>query len=181
MSILILKNPLTSNYQELKRNILGAEFPWYWHKQLLNEKFDDHEDNYEIYSHTFLHRPTPQCPYPKEAGANCHLIHAVVIEILEYNNIHIDMIYRMSANCVHPTEKNMTGPEHTDHHFPHKNLIVYLNNFKGGATWCEGKTYDGQEDDIITFEGRHKFYPPVDNRRVVLVATYAESDNRIKK
>ena len=48
MSILKLKNPLTLNYQELKRNILGAEFPWYWHKQLLNEKFDDHEDNYEL-------------------------------------------------------------------------------------------------------------------------------------
>ena len=184
MSILKLKNPLTINYQELKRNILGAEFPWYWHKQILTEgrkNFNDHEDNYGIYSHTFLHRPTPQCHYPKEVDANCQLFHAIVIEILEYNNIHIDMIYRMSANCVHPTEKNMTGPEHTDHYFSHKNLLVYLTDFKGGATWCEGKTYDGQEDDIITFEGRHKFYPPVDNRRVVLVATYTELDNGVKK
>ena len=31
------------------------------------------------------------------------------------------------------------------------------------------------------FEGTHNFYPPVDNRRVVLVATYTEFDNRIKK
>ena len=181
MSILKLKNPLTLNYQELKRNILGAEFPWYWHKQLLNEKCDDHEDNYEIYSHTFLYRPTAECRYPKETDQNCHIFHAVVVEIMKYNNIDIEMIYRMSANCVHPTEKNMTGPEHTDHHFPHKNLIVYLNNFKGGATWCGGETYNGKEDDIITFEGRHKFYPPVDNRRVVLFATYAELDSGVKK
>ena len=100
---------------------------------------------------------------------------------MKYNNIDIDMIYRMCANCVHPTEKNIPGPEHTDHHFPHKNLIVYLTNFKGGATCCGGKTYNGKEDDIITFEGTHNFYPPVDNRRVVLVATYAELDSGVKK
>ena len=100
---------------------------------------------------------------------------------MKYNNIDIDMIYRMCANCVHPTEKNIPGPEHVDHLFPHKNLIVYLTNFKGGATCCGGETYNGKEDDIITFEGTHNFYPPVDNRRVVLVATYAELDSGVKK
>ena len=188
MSIVKLKNPLTDNYQELKKNILDSEFAWYWHKQLLNKDrrwFNNSDntqnDNYGIYSHSFLYRPTRDCLYPKETDPNCRLFHAVVVEIMQYNNIEIDMIYRMCANCVHPTEKNIPGPEHVDHLFPHKNLIVYLTNFKGGATCCGGETYNGKEDDIITFEGTHNFYPPVDNRRVVLVATYTELDNGIKK
>ena len=182
MSILKLKNPLTNNYQELKRNILGTEFPWVWTNQATGGIIEGSiYDNFPIYTHSFLYRPTAECRYPKETDPNCYIFHAVVLEIMKYNNIDIDMIYRMCANCVHPTEKNIAGPEHTDHYFSHKNLIVYLTNFKGGATCCGGKTYNGKEDDIITFEGRHKFYPPVDNRRVVLVATYAELDNRIKK
>ena len=181
MSIIELKNPLTNNYQELKRNILGTEFPWVWTNQADGVKEGSIYDNFPIYTHSFLYRPTAECRYPKETDPNCHIFHAVVVEIMKYNNINIDMIYRMCANCVHPTEKNIPGPEHVDHLFPHKNLIVYLNNFKGGATWCGGETYNGKEDDIITFEGRDKFYPPVDNRRVVLVATYAELDSGVKK
>ena len=182
MSILKLKNPLTNNYQELKRNILGTEFPWVWTNQATGGIIEGSiYDNFPIYTHSFLYRPTAECRYPKETDPNCHIFHAVVVEIMKYNNIDIEMIYRMCANCAHPTGKNIPGPEHTDHHFPHKNLIVYLNNFKGGATCCGGKTYNGKEDDIITFEGTHNFYPPVDNRRVVLVATYTEFDNRIKK
>ena len=126
MSILKLKNPLTNNYQELKRNILGTEFPWIWTNQHDGVKEDSIYDNFPIYTHSFLYRPTAECRYPKETDPNCHIFHSVVLEIMKYNNIDIDMIYRMCANCVHPTEKNIPGPEHTDHHFPHKNLIVYL-------------------------------------------------------
>ena len=179
MSILKLKNPLTINYQELKRNILGTEFPWYWTNQIdirPGQKDVNRYDNFPVYTHSFLHKPNSEFFYSQEKDANCQLFHAVVIEILEYNNINIDIIYRMAANCVHPTEKNLYGPVHTDHDFYHKNLLVYLNNFEGGTTWCEGKTYNGKEDDIISFEGKHNFSPPLKDRRVVLVATYAQLD-----
>jgi hypothetical protein len=183
MSIVKLKNPLTKNYIELKNTILGNNFPWFWDNQV--EDFEDGEetykdtryDNFPIYFHSFLYRPTPECFYSRPSSY-CDIVHSVVVEILKYNNIGFDVIYRMSANCTHPTDKNLCGPIHTDHNFSHKNIIVYLNNFEGGSTWCEGKTYNGKEDDIITFEGNHNFYPPLKDRRIVLVATYEKLDKK---
>ena len=179
MSIVKLKNPLTPKYQELKMIVLGNNFPWFWDTQADGRSpVKEDNDNFPIYFHSFLYRPTSEHFYSQLTDPNCNLVHSVVVEILKYNNIDFNIIYRMCANCVHSTEKNLSGPVHTDHDFSHKNLIVYLNNFKGGATWCEGKTYNGKEDDIITFEGEHNFYPPTNNRRVVLVATYEKLDKK---
>ena len=179
MSIIELKNPLTYNYLELKMMVLGKNFGWFWDTQAYEDYVYDTNlyDNFPIYSHSFLNGPLCQYPfYSQEADPNCKLFHDVVVEILKYNNIDFDIIYRMCANCAHPTEKNLWGPVHTDHNFYHKNLIVYLNNFEGGGTWCEGETYNGKEDDIITFEGKHNFSSPSKDRRIVLVATYAKLD-----
>jgi len=177
MSIVELKNPLTKNYLELKNIILGNNFPWFWDTQTKYSEDDDRYDNFPIYFHSFLYRPTSERFY-SQPSSYCDLVHGVVVEILKYNNIDFDVIYRMAANCTHPTEKNLGGPIHRDHNFSHRNLIVYLNNFKGGDTWCEGKTYNGKENDIITFEGNHNFYPPLKKRRVILVATYSKLDKK---
>ena len=180
MSIVKLKNPLRSPYIEFKEKILSNNFPWFWDTQIQGgeKKWNKMNENFAIYFHTFLHRPGPEVFYSQPLSQFSKVAHDVVVDILKYNNIDFDLIYRMSANCAHPTAKNLSGPIHTDHDFSHKNLIVYLNNFEGGGTWCEGKTYNGKEDDIITFEGRHNFSPPLKNRRIVLVATYAKLDKK---
>ena len=178
MSIVELKNPLTPKYQELKMIVLGNNFPWFWDTQADGRSpVKEDNDNFPIYFHSFLYRPTSERFY-SQSSSYCDLVHDVVVEILKYNNIGFDVIYRMAANCTHPTEKNLSGPVHMDHDFFHKNLIVYLNNFEGGGTWCEGKTYNGKEDNIITFEGEHNFSPPLKDRRIVLVATYAKLDKK---
>ena len=61
------------------------------------------------------------------------------------------------------------------------NTKIFSLNENGDLTYPY-ESLDGQTQTLKNiFEGTHNFYPPVDNRRVVLVATYAELDNRIKK
>ena len=91
-------------------------------------------------------------------------------EIVYANGIDPQVIYRMNANAV-DAGKGYTAA-HTDHDFPHQNLIIYLTD-AGGETIVEGsKPKPPLEDDIATFSGIHYHKMPKKKRRVVLIATY---------
>ena len=124
-----------------------------WTNQADGVKEGSIYDNFPIYTHSFLYRPTAECRYPKETDPNCHIFHAVVVEIMKYNNIDINMIYRMCANCVHPTQTRLASPPHEDHPWPHTNLLIYLTDPFKGETVVEEKKFFGKEDDVIMFEG----------------------------
>ena len=55
--------------------------------------------------------------------------------------------------------------------FPHKNMLIYLND-SDGDTVCGNDRYSPKEDAIIEFEGEHYHYLPSKDKRVVLVVTY---------
>ena len=162
-----LKNPLTDEYYQLKNLVLGSDFPWFHEK---NQK-----DNFYFYSHVFLERPNEKSLFPAVRSEYVDLFHTVIQQIFEYNNLPIDIIYRMNANAV-PAGKGHTAA-HTDHDFPHDNLIIYLTD-AGGETVVEdivSKT--PLEDEIATFSGIHYHYMPDSKRRVVLIATYGNSSS----
>jgi len=175
-----LINPKTNNFHQLKELVLSFNFAWHWNSVSVFDPIDDpigdsKYENFGYYSHCFLGSPGGYPGKPLHSipsSSFLSLAHDVTLEILHHNNVQPQVIYRLHANCVHPTKTNKPGFPHTDHSFPHKNLIVYLTDTYGGDTIVEEKTFSGKEDEVILFSGEHYHYPPVEERRIVLVSTF---------
>jgi len=181
-----LENPLTSGYRELKDFILSEQFPWFYNNQATPYAkalgFEQEHKDLSFYSHAVLHGPAHPATmnsehrrYPKSNSQYLDAFDDVINDIMLSNNMNVHCIYRINANAVHPVEGNVLTVPHTDHEFPHKNLLIYLTD-AGGRTYCDkdGKDhyFDPCEDDIVTFEGLHYMQPPKFKRRVVIVVTY---------
>ena len=176
MTIKKLTNPLTENYKQFKNQVNHEEFPWHWIERSVQRspKTDGHL-NHGYYTSIFLRRPEAgKLLFPTESAPPEYVIsiQSVMEEILLANNIKPAVFYRMSVNCEHPHESNLPNMPHTDHQFPHENLLIYLNDSKGGYTMVENEKYYGKEDDVILFNGFHCNAHPKTGRRLVSIATF---------
>jgi hypothetical protein len=159
-----LYNPLTPKYNELKKIILSPDFKWQnlgliihpsssYHPLDVN---DPEVNSFDLFVHPFLHRPIQSCMYSEKACEHLDLVSRVITEILYTNKIYSAVYYRIAVNLVLDTEGR--SPRHVDHQFPHKNLIVYLNDFDDGETivydenGVEHKS-SPKEDLPIVFDG----------------------------
>ena len=170
-----LKNPKTDTYNKFKDLVLSHDFSWFrWSKTMEGEsELQKGHDDYPFLSHIFLCRPDEFCLYPHPQSEHVELIEKVFREIADFNGLDPQVIYRMNANAVYPTEKNLPSPIHVDHLFDHKNMVIYLTNPQGGSTIVEGKEYLAKEDDVILFDGKpHCARPPFKDIRIVLVYTF---------
>ena len=169
-----LKNPRTDTYINFKNLVLSNNFPWFrWSKTLEEESEQNDHDDYPFLSHRFLTRPLTSCLYSQVNSEYVQPMQQVFREIAEFNKLDPQIIYRMNANAVYPTEKNLPSPLHVDHIFPHKNMIIYLTNPQGGSTIVDGKEYLAKEDDVLVFDGEfHCARPPAKDIRIVLVTTF---------
>ena len=186
MPIQRVENPITETYKKLKDNILGQLFPWSWGEKTITQEWQSSEyiedtavgqhEDFGFYSHGFLMRPVKNtdvtCCYPTVSSPFTQNAHDLVTEILDFNRVKYDLIFRMAANCVHPTETRLASPPHEDHPWPHTNLLIYLTDPFKGETVVEEKKFFGKEDDVILFQGVHYHRPPEKNRRIVFVATF---------
>ena len=140
----------------------------------------DKYTNIDAYHHSFLARPGPPKPFPfvNTSPEEMDLVEHVLKEIFRCNHTTLNCLYRISANCTFPIKEDKGAFPHIDHSFPHKNLIIYLNDPAGGDTVLVDKDYKEidrhhpKEDDIISFEGIHYQKMPKEGRRIVLVVTY---------
>ena len=174
MTIKKLINPFTKNYQQFKTLVNHHEFTWHWmdNSVQLSQKTDGYL-NLGYYTHAFLTRPeTGQFLFPKQSSDFLREVQSVMLEILLANNIKPAIFYRISANCEHPHESNLPNMPHNDHQFPHENLLIYLNDPKGGYTMVENEKYYGKEDDVILFSGFHCNAHPKTGRRLVSITTF---------
>ena len=168
-----LKNPKTDTYKNFKNFMLSGDFPWF---RMGSTAFEDHQEGHEDFSflsHRFLTRPLNSCLYTKVNSSHVDEMERVFREIAYANDIDPQVIYRMNANAVYPTENNLPSPLHVDHDFPHHNMIIYLTDPQGGSTIVEGKEYMANEDDVLIFDGKlHCARPPRKDVRIVLVITF---------
>ena len=171
--IKVLKNPKTEKYTLLKNSVCSRTFPWFWDDTTTAQHHEKY-DNFGFYFHGIHIRPSPGSYYCKENSNLTSIASEVIEEILTFNNINLNIIYRISVNCVHSTERNDYSVPHKDHdHLDHKNLLIYYTDCNGGDTKVKEDTYLGKEDDVITWDSQiHQYRPPSKNRRIVLVATY---------
>lgn len=174
-----LKNPLTQNYLLLKKEVLGKTFAWYWTEySTYNKKCDGYTD-VPFYSHCVLERPTESMKdnlYPRVTSEKyIDIVNEVIKEIAIFNSFEINSLFRVNFNCTYYIDGNPTIP-HVDHNFPHKNLLIYLNDAAGETiVYGDEKTHHFQpkEDAIISFEGLHSGGQPLRNqRRIIMIATY---------
>jgi len=173
-----LNNPLTEEYNILKKEILSPNFPWYWNEATIDGNVSDGMENTPHFGHVVVKRPNDygdesRCLFPKVTSQYSEICNLVLNQIFDFNEIKVNCVYRISFNLTLALSDKPI-PKHYDHNFPHKNLLIYFSN-SGGKTVClesEKKSHDPKEDEIIVFEGLHYHYLPKTDRRVVLVATY---------
>jgi hypothetical protein len=188
MSIVKLKNPKTSNYDNLKKQILDHNFKWTYIENTIS--FIENENqifpssiykdglriiNNSMYTHIFLRRPGPDFLYPKVESEYMDNINEMYCDIFNSNRGYMqnfNLMNRCSANAVEPSQENnvITMP-HIDHPWKHANMLIYLTD-AGGSTFVEGEEFAPEEDDVIIFQGQHWHELPKQKRRVVLVMTY---------
>ena len=182
MSIIQLNNPKTESYNNLKNLILDGDINWFYHPTTTpaSLNYNDYTLNKNIfnppmYSHIFLLRTDLNNLYAKANSPYMDDVNKMYCEIFN-DNMDVmksfNMMCRCAVNAVQPYEKEdtITVP-HTDHDFPHKNMLIYLTD-AGGSTFVEGEEFAPEEDDVIIFEGMHWNELPKEERRVVLVMTY---------
>ena len=166
--IQILDNPKFKEYMSVKDMILDETFPWNWKSETLDDAND-----FGFHYHGFLVRPNKQFYYPQATSQRTKYVHDAIVEILNFNQIDFQFIWRICANSVNPTETGSYSRPHVDHPWPHKNLLIHLNDPNGGETIVDGELNIGEEDQAIVFEGMHFHAPPTRDRRVVIVATFS--------
>lgn len=169
-----LKNPLTPTYLDFKEFIKRDGFAW-----------GHAESNYGegahpgFFTHPFILRPFANdvAKYPKQVCEHTMYAHQVVEEILDFNGITLNCIYRMNLNKTYPQDSlNQQTPIHVDHEFPHSNLLIYFTSHQegeGGQIIINDEHYFPEEDDVITFPGTpHSTMLPKKGFRTSLVTTY---------
>lgn len=104
------------------------------------------------------------------------------IKICKQNNIHVDLIYRMSinSNFAHP---NKHSEIHEDHNFDHTLFILYLTENVNGETYL----FDDKENLIekiepkvnkyVFFKGKHASgFPLPGERKLILITTFKQKE-----
>jgi len=177
-----LTNPKTENYFALKEYILSPNLPWFYMKSTtydtdsptdINIRDYVREGDYcdvPYYSHAIVKPPGNPNLFPTLNSPYAELCGKVVSEISDVNNLNINCILRLNANLSFPSFSIPTQP-HTDHPFPHNNLLIYLTD-ADGQTVAGDYQHFPKEDDVIVFNGIHYHYLPTKGRRVVIVVTY---------
>ena len=175
-----LQNPKTEVYFNLKNHFISKWFPWYYHKSTLPEgsEVDDGHDEFPFFSYEILTRPGCNGDlYSKVNGPEfIDDVNSFFSEVCFFNGIDPKTILRINVNLTIPTEKNLPSPLHTDHNFPHKNMLVYITPTHDGHTIVDGIEHPMDEDSILIFDGSllHCHLPPTTDRRIVLVITYID-------
>ena len=178
-----LYNPKSAEYLDFKKYCRSEQITWTYserHCEMLEYNLPDWDENcnnWGFFCHAFLIGPNERYLYSVPVGTGGTTdAHDIVRGILEFNKIKVNRIYRIAVNMTMPIDGEGHSLPHTDHPFPHKNLLIYLTDPEEGNTICEGERFTGKEDDVIMFEGKHYNYPPKKGKRMVLVATFSDDD-----
>jgi hypothetical protein len=175
-----LTNPITDNYEDFKKVLLSDKMPWFYQDKTVPESSDE---DMPFFSHLLLQRPDigtakePKIPISNVGSTYFETAYFILKEILDFNNIKFDIVYRMNLNLTFHTKVKTSQP-HTDFCLPHKVVIVYLNKFEEGRTIVLDETNkkfysEPKENKVIIFNGKYKHYqesPAIHDQRIVMVA-----------
>jgi len=138
---------------QITKSIVNSnQFPWFYLDKPVSKR-------YPCFSHVMI----PRYNYETNEG---YRINSEVFSFFEKifrnfckkNNIKINRILRASLNLQTYFEP-LHGDAHVDHHFKHKNCIMYLNTVTGGSTYVFKEKYKkdlpGSYEDGTAFPAKH--------------------------
>lgn len=161
------------NINYIEKVILGDNFPFY----LLPGSV--RKDNYKTMFHTLLHRPEENWPNGRLNSPHYDNVASLVRSFFDKFNIKYTEILRMSINLTYNNGLKKC-PIHEDHDYPHKQLIIYLND----ADPCSKTVIVNKQNKIIKeivpekykgvcFEGLpHYMFFPKKGERIILITTF---------
>lgn len=165
------KCEFSKEQQQFIDHLLSSDFPLY---------YTSSTGKYKFFSHTFLKRnENLQGSAGIVHSSYWESIHKLFKEICVKYNIEHNIIYRANLN-VTLFDKDKMGDLHTDHSFPHKNFIIYLNDFSNGFTYIldedskEIKEIKPEKFKVVIFGGNMhaQGFCNIKERRVVLIITF---------
>jgi hypothetical protein len=134
---------------------------------------DDLYENFGFWGYSILRQTEDSSLLPRISPEFYGIFDTVLNEIFVFNNITVQYVFRVNLNITTPTEKNLPCYPHVDHDFPHKNLLIYLNDSDGDTVEeSTNSRFTPKEDDVIVFSGSHYHHPPTSGRRIVIICTY---------
>jgi hypothetical protein len=161
------------DYENFKSLVLSGDFPWHWQRAYNDWEVTEDTQNFDFFSHVLLQRPGHTKLHSVENSHYLPIAEKIFSQFCDVHKVNAKVLYRANVNMTLPSDDPRPSPMHTDHDFPHRNLILYLTDCEGGATVVEGQEpFYGKENEFYIFEGRHQHYLPKTGRRVVLVYTF---------
>lgn len=178
-----IKNPKTKEYLLMKQEIFTSNFSWYWNSETVPKNPKDNNLDFvsvPFFSHGILIRPKDDSEYSIFPKTNSHysdIFNVILDQIFEFNSINFDCVLRINVNLTIPLTGIKKTLPHVDHNFPHKNLLIYLNDSDGDTVLCDDQdvvvdSSSPEEDKIVLFEGKHYHHLPSKDRRIVVVCTF---------
>ena len=100
---------------------------------------------------------------------------SVLVSILKKHNIKLNKVHRIAINYTFNNGYVKEVPLHLDHDFPHKQIILYLNDSTGTTDIpFYKKSIKPKENSAIIFDDKdHKHYFPDYGVRVVCIFTFS--------
>lgn len=123
----------------INNEILGDNFPWYLQKSSTSQ------DNIPFFSHVLVNRSNDINSAGEINSEYFYFFKQILDRISKNSNIKVGRIYRASLNLTYPTLNQFHGAPHIDHNFPHRSLILYLNNSSGNTVIFK----DTNNNDLI--------------------------------
>ena len=171
LNITEFKCEISKEQEEFIEHLLSNSFPLYYQEAV---------EKYKTFTHSFLDRI-------KNSDDSEGVVNSIYWESI-YNffkdtcakhDIEYKVIYRAALN-VTTFNTDKIGSFHIDHSFPHKNFIMYLNDFSNGSTYIQDektkeiKEVKAEKYKAVVFGGHFHAQGFCENgeRRVVLVITF---------
>jgi len=161
--------------------LLDNNFPWFWQTTILTLE-DGSNSKYTSLTHSFRSRLSEDKPdWGAPNSQFLDIAESIFWDACMQNNIAPKIIHRSAVNLNLPNKDKHTDI-HIDHGFPHKNFILYLNDFTYAPTYVfseDCKTIINkstpEKNKFVVFPGlpHAAGFCKENERRVVLVVTFS--------
>lgn len=119
------KHNFIDEHKDILNKVLEPEFPYF---------FAQSTKNFKQFVHVLSVRHPSNIPVDGVTNSIFYdKFKEIFLNICNSNGIKVNAILRSAINCTYHAPQKI-GDIHIDHSFPHKVLILYMNNFTEGST-----------------------------------------------